>query len=95
MLYLNYGGPGALKEAMLDSSITCKAKAVLAYAVMMGDGHDISSPEVGRVMGEGAGATRRAIQSLEEAGYLKRTQDLGTGSFTWDWHLSVPKEPKQ
>ena len=95
MLYLDYGGEDALREAMLDPGITMKAKAVLAYAVLMGDGYPITNPGLCEVMHEGPSAVRRAIQSLEDGGYLVRTQDLGTGSFTWDWHLSVPKDGKK
>lgn len=95
MLYLTVESPEALREAMRDKNITAKAKAIIGYAVIMGDGFDISNAAIIEDMNEGPYAVREAVKSLERAGYLTRTQDLGTGKFTWDWHLSVPKECKQ
>lgn len=92
MLYLKVESKDALREAMKDKEITAKAKAIIGYAVIMGDGFDISNAAIIEDMNEGAYAVREAVKSLERAGYLERTQDLGTGKFTWDWHLSVPKE---
>lgn len=90
-LHLQVEDMTSLSQAMKDREITMKAKAVLAYACVMGDGGTISSEKLMEDMGEGGKSIRNAIKSLEDAGYLERTQDLGTGSFTWDWHLSVPK----
>lgn len=95
MLYLSVKSEDALRDAMKDREITTKAKALLAYAVIMGDGYPISNTGLMEDMNDGERSIRCAVKSLEEAGYLKRTQDLGTGSFTWDWHLTIPKEARQ
>lgn len=91
MLHLTVESNEAIKEAMKDKEITAKAKAILAYAVAMGDGYPISNALLIEDLQEGQTAMRKAVRSLEDAGYLVRTQDLGTGGFTWDWHLSIPK----
>lgn len=92
MLHLTVESQDALRCAMKDKEITAKAKAIIGYAVIMGDGYDISNAAIIEDMNEGAYAVREAVKSLERAGYLKRTQDYGTGTFTWDWHLNIPKE---
>lgn len=95
MLHLSVESDEALREAMRDREITTKAKALIGYAVIMGDGYPISNAGIMEDMNDGEKSIRNAVKSLESAGYLKRTQDLGTGSFTWDWHLSIPKEKRQ
>lgn len=91
MLYLQVRDSEALKEAMRDKEITAKAKAIIGYAVAMGDGFPISNALLKDDLQEGDRAMRMAVKSLENAGYLVRTQDPGTGTFTWDWHLTIPK----
>lgn len=91
MLHLQVESMAAIKEAMRDKEISAKAKAIIGYAIAMGDGFDISNALLIEDMCEGASAIRRAVKSLEDAGYLVRTQDPGTGTFTWDWHLTIPK----
>lgn len=95
MLHLTVESQDALREAMKDRDISAKAKAIIGYAVIMGDGYDISNASIIEDLNEGPYSVREAIKSLERAGYLERTQDLGTGKFTWDWHLSIPKAPRQ
>lgn len=90
MLYVNVNSAEDLKDAMLDRSITAKAKALLVYMVIMGEGHDITMAELQENMNEGRAATNCALRSLQEGGYLERTYTAETGKFKWNWHVTLP-----
>lgn len=90
MLYVNINSAEDLKAAMLDKSITAKAKALLVYMVIMGEGHDITMAELQENMNEGRAATNCALRSLQEGGYLERTYTAETGKFKWNWHVTLP-----
>lgn len=90
MLYVNVNSAEDLKAAMLDRSITAKAKALLVYMVIMGEGHDITMAELQENMNEGRAATNCALRSLQDGGYLERTYTAETGKFKWNWHVTVP-----
>lgn len=90
MLYVNVSSAEDLKAAMLDKSITAKAKALLVYMVIMGEGHDITMAELQENMNEGRAATNCALRSLQEGGYLERTYTAETGKFKWNWHVTLP-----
>lgn len=90
MLYVNVNSAEDMKAAMLDRSITAKAKALLVYMVIMGEGHDITMAELQENMNEGRAATNCALRSLQEGGYLERTYTAETGKFKWNWHVTLP-----
>lgn len=90
MLYVNIGNEEDLKSAMLDKAITAKAKALLMYMVIMGEGHDITMAELQENMNEGRSATNCALRSLQDGGYLERTYTAETGKFRWNWYVQVP-----
>ena len=92
MIHLHVENADALKDAMLDKRITAKAKAVLMYAVIMGDGHDLTMPELEENLQEGPTAMRAAIRSLKNAGYIDRVYSSETGKFRWHWYFTVPAE---
>lgn len=93
MQHLNIESDNALMHAMKDTSITAKAKTVLFYASMMGEGYDLTVDELKKNLNEGKRAIGAAIKSLEDNGYLERTYSAaGTGRFHWDWTFNVPKK---
>ena len=95
MLYVDVKDNEAMRDAMLDKSISMKAKAFLSYAFFLGTTREFSLKQIEEDMREGTAAMRSAMQSLKRAGYLEQSYTTETGKFEWNWYVTVPPEKKE
>ena len=76
-----------------DPALSLKAKGLLSQMLALPDDWDYSVAGLAYINREGVGAIRSAINELEGAGYLQRTQGRGSGGKLANIVYNVYEQP--
>ncbi len=76
-----------------DPALSLKAKGLLSQMLALPDDWDYSIAGLAYINREGVGAIRSAINELERAGYLQRTQGRGSGGKLANIVYNVYEQP--